>query len=310
MERRAHDPDDTRLPRRCPASTREQIERVDAARLGRRRAGDADAPRGRAVAGRVGVARAGCSPASTASAPLLVCGMGGSAIGGDLADGGARRPPDASRCARSAATSCRPGRRPTRSCCARATPATPRRRSPATRPRARSARPRVAVTTGGRLAEAARADGVPVIPLPGGPAAARGGRLHARVACSRWRRSSGVAPRAADRDRRRRGARSRSWRASGGRTPTPTASRSGSPQRVHEHLRVRLRRRARPPPVAYALEDPDQREREGAGVLRPSCPRPTTTRSSAGTARRRSAASWRCSSRTPTSTRACASGSS
>src|SRR5207248_2036730 len=28
--------------------------------------------------------------------------------------------------------------------------------------------PRVAVTTGGRLAEAARADGVPVIPLPGG----------------------------------------------------------------------------------------------------------------------------------------------
>jgi glucose/mannose-6-phosphate isomerase len=36
--------------------------------------------------------------------------------------------------------------------------------------------PRVAVTTGGRLAEAARADGVPVIPLPGGlqPRAALG----------------------------------------------------------------------------------------------------------------------------------------
>ena len=50
-----------------------------------------------------------------------------------------------------------------------ATRATPRRRSPATRPPARSARTRVVVTTGGQLAEqAARATACPVIPAAGG----------------------------------------------------------------------------------------------------------------------------------------------
>ena len=39
---------------------------------------------------------------------------------------------------------------------------------------------RTVVTAGGRLAEMARADNVPVIPLPGRPAAARGGGLHDR----------------------------------------------------------------------------------------------------------------------------------
>ena len=43
------------------------------------------------MAGRVGVARGACSARLTTSAPLLVCGMGGSAIGGDLAGAVARR---------------------------------------------------------------------------------------------------------------------------------------------------------------------------------------------------------------------------
>ena len=53
----------------------------------------------------------------------------------------------------SAATRRGPGSARTRSCCARATPATPRRRSRASRRRAPPARARVALTTGGELAE-------------------------------------------------------------------------------------------------------------------------------------------------------------
>ncbi len=64
---------------------------------------------------------------------------------------------------------------------------------------------RVALTTGGKLAEAARAEGVPVIGVPGRDAAARGGRLHdrrrARVRRA-VRRRAGAA--LGDRHRRRR----------------------------------------------------------------------------------------------------------
>ena len=70
---------------------------------------------------------------------LVVCGMGGSAIGGDLAAAAlgdrATRP-----ITRRARLRARSWSRPRRSCCARATRATPRRRSPASRRPARPAR--------------------------------------------------------------------------------------------------------------------------------------------------------------------------
>ena len=70
---------------------------------------------------------------------LVVCGMGGSAIGGDLAAAalGDRATPADRR--PSAATRSEPGRRRSARSCAPATRATPRRRSPASRPPARPA---------------------------------------------------------------------------------------------------------------------------------------------------------------------------
>ena len=65
-------------------------------------------------------------------------------------------------------TSCRRGRPPTPRCSARATPARPRRRSRSTMPHGRSEPVRSSSRPGGTLAASARADGVPVIPLPGG----------------------------------------------------------------------------------------------------------------------------------------------
>ena len=102
------------------------------------------------------------------SAGLVVAGMGGSAIGGALARAALERSglaPDL-RDARLWPAAVDDARHD--GAAARATRATPRRRSPATSRPARSARERTVVTTGGRLAEMARADGVPVIPLPGG----------------------------------------------------------------------------------------------------------------------------------------------
>ena len=124
--------------------------------------------------------------------------MGGSAIGGDLAARRARRPahPADARLPRLRAALL--DARRTAPCSARATRATPRRRSPASPPPRRSAPAAIVATTGGALAEAAReADGVPVIGLPGGPAAARRGRLQlhgrgrGRRARRRRRRASG-----------------------------------------------------------------------------------------------------------------------
>ena len=82
--------------------------------------------------------------------------------------GRARRPRLAADRGQRATTGCRPGRRPTRPSCAPATRATPRRRWPPTRPPGRSGHGGSSATTGGALARSARADGVPVIPLPGG----------------------------------------------------------------------------------------------------------------------------------------------
>ena len=95
------------------------------------------------------------APRDTAGG-LVVCGMGGSAVGGDLAAAAlgdrATRPitvgPRLRRSSR--------GLRPTRSSCARATRATPRRRSPASR-RGRGRRPAGRAHDGRQARRAARA---------------------------------------------------------------------------------------------------------------------------------------------------------
>ena len=75
---------------------------------------------------------------------------------------------------------------------------------------------RVAVTTGGRLAEPARARRRAGDPAPVGAAAACRGRLHARDR-ARGGRVRGVAPAHSHRDRRRRARTSRRWRRVGPR---------------------------------------------------------------------------------------------
>ena len=161
---------DTLTPRRSPRSTARGrlAEILD---LG-------DAPARRAVARRL---RRAARPVERPAA-LIVAGMGGSAVGGRLARGalGDRltRPLVV---ADGYALPAGRGRR--RSCCARATRAPPRRRWPATTTRVSAGAPRLVATTGGPLAERARRDGVPVIPVPGGfqPRAAVGYSLVSRA---------------------------------------------------------------------------------------------------------------------------------
>ena len=158
-----------RLPRRCrrpsPKSDprRGDARAADPQRPARRRAGAARAAARRALEGRV---------------------RGPRAVGqrrrpdrrrdGRLGDRRAhrardpRRPGLAAGADASASTGCRGGRRRTRPCSARATRARPRRRWPASRRPACIGARRVVATSGGTLAEQARAEGVPVIPVAGG----------------------------------------------------------------------------------------------------------------------------------------------
>ena len=149
---------------------------------------------------------------------------------------------------------------------------------------------RIAATTGGALAEVARGDGEPVIGLPGilpsprtavgytfgvaaeSAALAGATRINTEIdAAAAGLEGRGMARRASDRDRR-------------------SASGHGP-----GHLRRRPDDTGR-----AALEDRDQRERRSCPLSGPSSPRPTTTRSRAGRAPRRrpSAPSF---SRTPIS---------
>jgi len=113
---------------------------------------------------RIESARAGTMEAPAA----FVCGMGGSAIGGDLAIARPLRPAHQADVGRPRLRVSRLGARPARRCSARATRATPRRHWRATRRPRRSARTGSSPPRGGELAELARADGVPVIGLPAG----------------------------------------------------------------------------------------------------------------------------------------------
>src|SRR5919197_2080305 len=99
--------------------------------------------------------------------PLLICGMGGSAIGGDLAAavlGDRAMAPLRTIRGYELPSWVMPG---SYVICASYSGDTEETLACYEAAGALGA-PRVAVTTGGRLAEAARADGVPVIPLPGG----------------------------------------------------------------------------------------------------------------------------------------------
>ena len=129
---------------------------------------------------------------------------------------GARRPADEAAADRARLRAALLGRRPARRCSAPATRARPRRRSRSTR------RPRRWAPSGSSPPPAAswpswRArDGVPVIGLPAGPAAARRGRLHVR---GRGRARRAGAGRAADPHRDRR-APPRRWRSAARRCPS------------------------------------------------------------------------------------------
>ena len=144
----------------------------------------------------------------------------------------------------------------------------------------RAGAPRLVATTGGALAERAREDGVPVIPLPGGfqPRAAVGYSLVAALEAAAL---CGAAPSLRDEIERRRRAAPRTSRPSGARTAPRTATPRSS------RARCTARSRSSPAPgltaaVAYRWKTPDQRERRAAGVRAASCPSTTTTRSSAG----------------------------
>ena len=114
------------------------------------------------------------------AAGLLVCGMGGSAIGGDLAAAALGERLTRPLRDRARLQPARPGRRPTGRCSARATRARPRRRSPASRRPRRSARARIVASTGGALVDRARDAGRPGRRPARDPAAAGRGRLHVR----------------------------------------------------------------------------------------------------------------------------------
>ena len=146
---------------------------------------------------------------------LIVAGMGGSAIGGELARADPRRPRLAPARSPRAPTGCRRGRRRTRPSSARATPGNTEETLACYEAAGALGARRVVVTTGGELAELARADGVPVIPLAGGFQPRAAVALHDR---RRARGRRAVRRRAADElgDRRRRRPPRGARRSSGG----------------------------------------------------------------------------------------------
>ena len=189
--------------------------------------------------------------------------MGGSAIGGDLAaaalgDRLTKAAADGARL-RAALVGAAPAPRSS----ARATRATPRRPSPVTRPPRRSAPTRIVATTGGQLADSARADGVPVIGLPSGlqPRAAVG---YMFCVARRGRRARRGRPGHPHRDRRRR--------------RPPREPRRGDPgpgrrdRRADRRRRARLLRRRADQPGRLPLEDPGQRERASSRPSRSLLP--------------------------------------
>ena len=220
----------------------------------------ADAPARRAVARRLGQPRA----RSTRTAGSIVAGMGGSSVGGRLAAGALgprlRRP-----LALAMGYDIPPWiGEETLVLCSSYSGST--EETVATYDAARAAgAPRIVATTGGPLAERAREDGVPVVPLPGGfqPRAAVGLLARHRARGRRAVRRRAVAAR---RDRGRRRARRRAGARVGPgrrRRRRRQADRPRAARLDPGHHRRGPHRLGRLP-----LEVPDQREREAARVLR------------------------------------------
>ena len=165
---------------------------------------------------------------------------------------------------------------------------------------------RIVATTGGKLAAAARADGVPVIPLPGGfqPRAAvayalvvalevawmcgAGERLHSEIDIAAARVEELVA----------------NWAPGGPHEDFPKDLARGLHRTVPQIAGSGLTA-----PIAYRWKT-QINENAKMPAFRPRCPSSTTTRSWAGRTGRTSAGSARCSSTTPICTPGSASGSS
>ncbi len=143
---------------------------------------------------------------------------------------------------------------------------------------------RIVVTTGGRLAELARADGVPVIPLPGGfqPRAAIAYMLGRRA---RGRRAVRRRAAADHRDRRRRLA----LRAARHRVGPDTPEDSLAKELARGLLGTMpvIAGAGLTAPIAYRWKT-QINENAKLPAFCASCPSSTTTRSSAGRARRTS----------------------
>ena len=215
----------------------------------------------------------------------------------------ARRPRHAPDPRPSAATASSPGRRRTRSCSAPATRATPRRRSPASRPRGAVGAERVVLTTGGELAGRGPRRGGAGDRRARRDAAARGRALHdgrrARVRRGLWRGARGPRPRSRPPRRCSSG-----WWRPGGRTRSPIRRPRRSPARSSARCRwsTAPARRPRSPGAGPPSSTRTPRWRPSP----PSFPRRTTTRSAAGSAGAARPRSRACSSRTRTTIRACA----
>ena len=210
------------------------------------------------------------------AAGLMVCGMGGSAIGGDLAAAalgdrltrplltvrGYELPSWATPEWTVLCSSYSGDTEETLACFAAA--------------EALGAR-RIVASTGGALVEDAREAGVPVIGLPGLLPAPRTAVAYMLVCAAEVAALGGHRPPGSHRDRRRGRLPGRAVRRAAG--PRRGAGRLVSTGRVPVIVRLRPHRAGRP-----SLEDADQRERRSSTPSSPSCPRPTTTRSAAGRA--------------------------
>ena len=199
--------------------------------------------------------------------------MGGSAIGGDLAAAALGDRRTVARRSPSAAIELPPWATRSGRSSAPATPATPRRRSPACGGGRSAGQPAGSSPPPAEtLAELARDEDVPVIGLPRScqPRAAVGYMFAVAAEAAAL---AGAGPRLHDEiDAAALTSRSRA-RARRDLAGDRRAARAHDPG----DLRRRPHRAGRPP-----LEDPDQREREGPPPSGPSCRRPTTTRSRAG----------------------------
>ena len=138
---------------------------------------------------------------------------------------------------------------------------------------------RIVASTGGKLVEMARSAGAPVIGLPGLIPSPRFGAAYMLVCAAEAAALAGVAPRIARRSRPRRRSSSRAPGTLRSRAAEIAAALGGSAAR---HLRRRPDR-----PGRASAGRPRSTRTRSCPRSSPSCPRPTTTTSAAGPGSRR-----------------------